>query len=170
MATIPLRSLARITSTPYFAIPGQTKTVSTKKAFPNIKAKSKPIIVTVGIDAGFKAYFVAILNSLNENNMTEIKTDFEIRQAEEEEVQETLPGGEEEACRASGLGRCWRGTGNEEGATYEEGAEGRRGPGLLLLFEALREVLQGSAGERLPGQAGPSVSCVRRTTCRSSTP
>ena len=64
VATIPLRSLARITSTPYFANPGQTKTVSTKKAFPNINAKSKPIIVTVGIAAGFKAYFVAILNSL----------------------------------------------------------------------------------------------------------
>ena len=57
--------MARITSTPYLAIPGQTKTVSTKKALPNIKAKSKPIIVTVGIDAGFNAYLVAILNSLN---------------------------------------------------------------------------------------------------------
>ena len=69
MATIPLRSLARITSTPYFAIPGQTNTVSTKNAFPNIKAKSKPIIVTVGIDAGFNANLVAILNSLNEYDL-----------------------------------------------------------------------------------------------------
>ena len=64
VATIPLRSLARITSTPYFANPGQTKTVSTKKALPSINAKSKPIIVTVGMEAGLNAYFVAILNSL----------------------------------------------------------------------------------------------------------
>ena len=61
VAMIPFKSFAKITSTPYLAIPGHTNTVSTKKALPNIKAKSRPIIVTVGIDAGFNAYFVAIL-------------------------------------------------------------------------------------------------------------
>ena len=69
---MPLRSFARITSTPYLAIPGHTKTVSTKNAFPNIKAKSNPIIVTVGIEAGFKAYLVAILNSLNEYDLANL--------------------------------------------------------------------------------------------------
>ena len=66
VAIIPFRSFESITSTPYFAIPGHTKTVSTKNALPSINAKSNPIIVTVGIDAGFKAYLVAILNSLIE--------------------------------------------------------------------------------------------------------
>ena len=66
VAIIPFKSFAKITSTPYLAIPGHTNTVSTKKALPNIKAKSKPIIVTVGIEAGFNAYFVAILYSLKE--------------------------------------------------------------------------------------------------------
>ncbi len=65
VATMPFKSFANITSTPYLAIPGQTKTVSTKNAFPNINAKSNPIIVTVGIEAGFKAYLVAILKLLN---------------------------------------------------------------------------------------------------------
>src|SRR5207249_1638531 len=59
-ATIALRSLRRMTWTPYRAMPGQLKTASTRNALPSSAAKSSPRMVTVGINDGLSMYFSAM--------------------------------------------------------------------------------------------------------------